>query len=195
MKWPPLVIAALAVAVVVVPTPADDKKPARVLPGLQADGFVQLPNGWKLNPAGKSVDVGDLPTNVQVHPTGQFAAVLHCGFKEHEVHILDLNAKARKIVCRVTVEQAFYGLTWSPDGKQVYASGGEFDVVHVWDFDKGLLHNHRKLDVGNVPGSKRTVPSGIVLDSTGKELFACACGPTRWCGCRSTTRTTRWSSR
>ncbi len=174
MKWPPLVIAALAVALPLVPTHADDKKPARVLPGVQADGFVQLPNGWKLNPAGKSVDVGDLPTNVQVHPTGQFAAVLHCGYKDHEVHILDLNTKARKIVCRVTVEQAFYGLAWSPDGKQVYASGGEFDIVHVWDFDKGLLHNHRKLDVGNVPGSKRTVPSGIVLDSTGKELFACA---------------------
>ncbi len=174
MKWPPLVIAALAVTLPLIPTRADDKPPARVLPGLQKDGFVQLPNGWKLNPAGKAIDVGDMPLNVQIHPTGQFAAVLHCGFKEHEVHILDLNAKARKIVCRVTVDQAFYGLCFSPDGKQVYASGGEFDVVHVWDFDKGLLHNHRKLDVGGVPGSKRTVPSGITLDAGGKELFACA---------------------
>jgi DNA-binding beta-propeller fold protein YncE len=173
MHWLRFATAALAVAVVF-PIRADDKPPARVLPGLQQDGFVQLPNGWKLNPAGKSVDVGDLPTNVQVHPTGQFAAVLHCGFKEHEVHILDLNAAKRKIVCRVPVDQAFYGLCFSPDGKQVYASGGEFDVVHVWDFDKGLLHNHRKLDVGGVPGSKRTVPSGIALDAAGKDLFACA---------------------
>ena len=98
MKWP-LRLAVLFAAVLVLSVRADDppaekKTPARVLPGLQKDGFVQLPNQWKLNPAGKSIEVGDLPVNVQIHPTGQFAAVLHCGYKEHEVHILDLNAKA-----------------------------------------------------------------------------------------------------
>jgi DNA-binding beta-propeller fold protein YncE len=172
VNWLRFATAVLAV-VLVLPTRADDPKPARVLPGLQADGFVQLPNGWKLNPAGKSLDVGDMPMNIQVHPTGQFAAVLHCGFKEHEVHVLDLNAAKRKVVCRVPVDQAFYGLTWSPDGRQLFASGGEFDVVHQWAFDKGLLHNHRKLDVGGVPGCKRTVPSGLTLDPTGRDLFAC----------------------
>jgi len=178
MKWPLRLAVPLVAVAVLVTTRADDppaeKKPARVLPGLQKDGFVQLPNGWKLNPAGKSIDVGDLPTNVQLHPTGQFAAVLHCGYKEHEVHILDLNAKARKIVCRVPVDQAFYGLCFSPDGKQIYASGGEFDLIHVWDFDKGLLHNHRKIDMGGMTNTKRTVPSGITIDSTGKDLFTCA---------------------
>ena len=163
-----------ALALLLVPRSHAEDKAVRVLPGLQKDGFMQLPNQWKLNPAGSHVEVGDLPTNIQLHPTGQFAGVLHCGFKEHEVHILDLNAKKRKIVCRVTVDQAFYGLTWSADGKQIYASGGEFDVVHIWDFDKGLLHNHRTLDVGGVPNLKRAVPSGIALDTTGKDLFACA---------------------
>ena len=163
-----------ALALLLVPRSHAEEKAIRVLPGLQKDGFMQLPNQWKLNPAGTHVEVGDLPTNIQLHPTGQFAAVLHCGYKEHEVHILDLNAKNRKIVCRVTVDQAFYGLTWSADGKQIYASGGEFDVVHIWDFDKGLLHNHRTLDVGGVPNVKKAVPSGIALDATGKDLFACA---------------------
>ena len=166
---------AVAACIAVVPgASAADTKPKVVWPGLQKDGTVQLPNQWKLNPAGTHVEVGDFPVNVQLHPTGQFAAVLHCGLKDHEVHILDLNAKKRKIVCRVTVDQAFYGLAWSPDGKQVYASGGEFDVVHVWDFDKGFLHNHRTIDVSGVPGVKRTVASGIALDAGGKDLFACA---------------------
>ena len=147
-------------------------KPKRVLPGLQADGFVQLPNQWKLNPAGKALEVGDLPVNIQLHPTGQYAAILHCGYKDHEVQIIDLNPKKRKVICRITVDQAFYGLTFSPDGKQLYASGGEFDIVHVWDFDKGLLHNARTLDVGNASeGSKRTVPAGLSFSSDGKELF------------------------
>lgn len=171
------VIALLALALAGVPGPAadppskEDGLPSeRVLPGLRRDGFVQLPNQWKLSPVGKQIDVGDFPVNVQIHPTGQFAAVLHCGFKDHEVAVIDLNPKKQRIVCRVTVDQAFYGLTFSPDGKQVYASGGEFDTVHVWDFDKGLLHNHRTVDVS---AGKRTVPAGIALDAGGKELFAC----------------------
>ena len=78
--------AALVALALVGPALADDQKPVpreRVLPGLRRDGFVQLPNQWKLNPAGKEHStVGDLPVNVQVHPTGQFAAVLHCGYKD-----------------------------------------------------------------------------------------------------------------
>ncbi|HEY2909910.1 MAG TPA: hypothetical protein VGI99_06670, partial [Gemmataceae bacterium] len=49
----------------------------RVLPGLNQSGFVQLPNQWKLKPAGKHIDLGDFPVNIAIHPTGQFAAVLH----------------------------------------------------------------------------------------------------------------------
>jgi YVTN family beta-propeller protein len=151
---------------------ADDPKPRRVLPGKTADGFVQLPNQWKLNPAGRQIEVGDLPVNIQLHPTGQFAAVLHSGYKEHEVVVLDLNPTGRKVLSRVVVPQSFYGLAFSPDGKQVYASGGEFDVVHVWDFDKGYLHDPRKLSVEN--GKQRMVPAGLALDAAGKDLFVAA---------------------
>jgi DNA-binding beta-propeller fold protein YncE len=165
-------LAVLAFLVCVSPTFADDPKPKRVLPGKTPEGFIQLPNQWKLNPAGRQIEVGDLPVNIQFHPTGQFAAVLHCGYKEHEVVILDLNPGGRKVLSRVVVPQAFYGLAFSPDGKQVYASGGEFDVVHVWDFDKGYLHNARKLSVEN--GKQKMVPAGIALDTAGRELFAAA---------------------
>ena len=153
---------------------AGEPKPVgrgRVLPGLGQDGLVQLPNQWKLNPAGKQTEVGDLPVNIVVHPTGQFVAVLHCGMREHEVVVMATGA-AGGIASRTVVKQAFYGLAFSPDGKQLYASGGEFDVVHFWDFDKGQLHNARTLEV-KTPG----------------------CGPTASSACRSTTRRTKSSSR
>ncbi len=164
----------LSATLAALPARADDPKPAptpaaRVLPGLLKNGFVQLPNQWKLHPAGAQLEVGDLPVNVQLHPTGQFAAVLHSGMREHEIVVLDLNPAGRSIASRVVVKQAFYGLTFSPDGKQLYASGGEFDVVHAWDFDKGLLHNARTLDVS---AGRRTVPAGLAFDAAGKELFA-----------------------
>ncbi len=145
--------------------------PARVLPGLQRDGFVQLPNQWKLKPTGTHLDVGDFPVNIQFHPTGQYAAILHNGYREHEVIVVSL-AATRKIVSRTIVPQSFTGLAFSPDGKQVYASGGEFDRVHVWDFDKGLLHNARTIGIEKDTG--RMVAGGLTLDAAGKDLFVTA---------------------
>ena len=155
---------------------ADDKPivapVTRVLPGVRKDGFVQLPNQWKLNPAGRQIDIGDLPVNIQIHPTGLFAAVLHCGYKEHEVAIIDLIPKAQKVVSRTIIPQAFYGITFSPDGKQLYASSGEFDRVHVWDFNQGLLNNARTLSI--VDGKQRMVTGGMSFDATGANLYCAA---------------------
>src|SRR5688572_17695540 len=63
----------------------------RVLPGLRKDGSVQLPNQWSLRPAGRHIELGDFPVNIALHPTGEFAAVLCAGYREHEVVIVDLN--------------------------------------------------------------------------------------------------------
>lgn len=154
------------------PPKADAKPLARDLPGLRKDGFVQLPNQWKLKPAGKHVELGDFPVNIALHPTGQFAAVLHAGFKEHEVVIVDLNRAKTQVVSRVQIPQAFYGLAFSPDGKQVFASGGEFETVHVFDFDKGYLTKARPLDVSRAEKEKqRVVVGGLTLDKAGRELF------------------------
>ena len=174
------VLAAALAGVGLVPTGrqahGDDPKPAqppqaRVLPGLKAGGFVQLPNQWRLAPAGKHLEVGDLPVHVEFHPTGQFAAVLHCGMREHEIVVLDCNAKGRTIVSRAAIPQAFYGLCFSPDGRQLYASGGEFDVVRVFDFERGHLSKPRTIEASL---GRRTVPCGLAIDPSGKDLFVTA---------------------
>ena len=36
----------------------------RILPGLQEGGEVLLPTQWSLRPAGKQLEVGDLPVNI-----------------------------------------------------------------------------------------------------------------------------------
>ncbi len=151
--------------------PGVGKSLVRELPGLRKDGFVQLPNQWRLKPAGKHLELGDFPVNVALHPTGQYAAVLHAGFKDHEVVVVDLNKDRTRIVSRATIPQTFYGLTFSPDGKQLYASGGEFEVVHVFDFNKGFLAPPRALDVGSEKSPLRVVVGGLAFDPAGKELF------------------------
>lgn len=145
--------------------------PPRVLPGLQADGTVQLPNQWRLRPAGKQIDVGNFPVNQAIHPSGQYMAVLHAGMQEHEVIILDLNKTKQRILSRVVVDQTFYGLCFSPDGRRLYASGGEFEVVHEFEFARGLLSNPKTISLAG--SGERLVVGGMTMDTLGRELFAC----------------------
>lgn len=148
----------------------------RKLPGMQAGGLMQLPNQWSLKPAGKQLEVGDFPVNIALHPTEQTAAVLHAGYGEHEVVIIDL--KEWKVISRVSIPETFVGLCFSPDGSQVYASGAEKEVVHQFAYRAGgYLSDHRELRVA--PLKEKYVPAGLSISADGKRLFAaCPWGDT-----------------
>ncbi len=144
--------------------------PPRVLPGVHLDGMVQLPNQWSLRPAGKHLPLGDFPVNIALHPSGQWAAVLHAGYGEQEIVIVELRKDKPRIASRVRLDQTFYGVCFAPDGKALFASGGEFEVVHRFAFDKGLLSDHREIAVA--PVADKFVVSGVAVDATGRTLFA-----------------------
>lgn len=148
--------------------PAKGTARPRVLPGIQADGAVLLPNQWSLRPAGKQVVLGDFPVNLALHPSGRWLAILHAGYGEHEVMILDL--KRQKVTSRVGIAQAFYGLVFSPDGKSLFASGGEFEVIHGFQFEEGFLFRHR--EIAFAKESETFIPGGLAVDLEGKTLFA-----------------------
>jgi DNA-binding beta-propeller fold protein YncE len=141
----------------------------RLLPGAQPGGFVQLPNQWSLRPAGRQVPLGDFPVNIALCPIGPWLAVLHAGNSTHEVIVLSLEGATPRTTCRVPVHQAFYGLCWSPDGKTLFASGGEDEVVHAFHFDDGLLGSKKTIRVR--PASQKFIPGGIATDAAGKQLF------------------------
>src|SRR5262249_273952 len=129
----------------------------RILPGAQPNGSIQLPNQWSLRPAGRQVQLGDFPVNIALHPSGRYVAVLHAGYGAHEIITLDL--QRQKIVGRVHIDQAWYGLCFSPDGKRLFASGAEYEVVHAYEFDDGLLFHHREIAVAK-PEDK-FIPGGL----------------------------------
>jgi sialate O-acetylesterase len=62
--------------------------------------------------------VGDFPINVALHPGGAFVAVLHSGWGQHEVRIL--NVKTGLAVSQVAIAESFYGLAWSPGGESPF---------------------------------------------------------------------------
>ncbi len=144
--------------------------PKRILPGIQADGSIRLPNQWSLRPAGKHLEVGDFPVNTALHPSGDWLAVQHAGYSQHEVVIVQVKGEQQHITCRVPVKQTFSGICWSPDGGTLYLSGGEYEVVHAYRFADGLLAEHRAIPI--VDPKEKFVVSGLAVDKTGKTLFA-----------------------
>ncbi len=136
-------------------------------PGPRADGSVLLPNQWSLNPVGRQIVVGDFPVNMAIHPGGRYVAILHCGYGPHELAVLDL--RSLKLVSRVNLDEAFYGLSFSPDGSRLYASGAGLEVVHVFDFRDGYFSNNRRITLREA--RQRGVPAGLAVSRDGQRLW------------------------
>ena len=164
-------IAVLALTVLchpVVAQPAKEKTKGITLPGVESNGFIRLPNAWSIKPVGSQIELGSHPREIVVHPSGKWLAILHAGYGDHEVFLVDIAGKKPRVTSRVLLKQTFAGLAFSPNGKKLYAGGGEFEVVHTFDFKKGLLSNHQQI----VLSKQKFIPGGLCLDAKGKTLFA-----------------------
>jgi len=137
------------------------------LPGLQQEGEILLPTQWSLRPAGIQVKLGDFPVNMVLHPSGNWIAILHCGYGEHEVVIVD--AKKQAVVSRASIPQAFYGMCFNPAGEQLFVSGAEYEVVYQFRFAEGYLSERRELKIGEP--DEKLVPTGLACSADGKTLY------------------------
>ncbi|MHA3770169.1 bifunctional YncE family protein/alkaline phosphatase family protein [Verrucomicrobiota bacterium sgz303538] len=146
---------------------AQTSKPSPNVPGQRPDGAVLLPNQWTLRPVGSQEVVGDFPVNISIHPSGKWAAVLHCGNGQHEIIVLAIARNA--VVSRVSVNEAFYGITFSKDGDQVLCSGAGDETINSFRFDKGFLSEPRSIVLRET--NRRGIPSGVALSADGKTLY------------------------
>ena len=97
--------------------------PARKqLPHSIQDGF-DLPNGWRITPAGKPIAVlNDLVLNMVVSKDGKIVVASHSGFQPHGIDVISV--KTMKVIQHIELMTTWLGMTWSPDGKTLYVSGG-----------------------------------------------------------------------
>lgn len=92
------------------------------LPHATPGGF-DLPNGWRITPAGKSiVQTEDMVLNLTVAPDGRAVIATHSGYNPHGLVVID--AKTHQATQRIGLKSTWLGLAWSPDGKTLYVSGG-----------------------------------------------------------------------
>lgn len=83
---------------------------------------IQLPNGWSLSPAGKSLPLGDLPLNMAISNSKKWMAVTNNGQSTQTLQLIDLVSD--KVVDNMVIPKSWLGLAFSKDEKYLYASGG-----------------------------------------------------------------------
>ncbi|MBO9621486.1 MAG: hypothetical protein J7500_02115 [Sphingomonas sp.] len=121
----PLAAALAAASLLALATPAAaqaQQSPAPQTPAPFAGG-ANLPNGWRITPAGKTVaTTGDMVMNLSPAPDGKTIVSINAGFQPHGIDLLD--ARTQKPVQHIALSSAYVGLAWSGDGRTLYVSGG-----------------------------------------------------------------------
>ena len=117
-----LTLGAAALGAGPAPKPRPIGEATTALPGAIPGGF-DLPNGWRITPAGKRVaDLNDLVLKMVVSPDGKVIVAGHSGYLPHGLTVID--AKTHKVVQEVPLRTTWLGLAWSGDGHTLYVSGG-----------------------------------------------------------------------
>jgi YVTN family beta-propeller protein len=138
-------------------------------PDATAPEHVRLPNGWGITQVGVTTGLGDLPLNLALSPDRRFLAVTNNGQSVHSLQLIDV-ASGR---CTDTLEvpSAWYGLVWSHDGSELYASGGNANAVWRCDVSNGRLTLRDSLVLGK-PWPEKISVAGLALDDTRHRLYA-----------------------
>jgi YVTN family beta-propeller protein len=136
----------------------------------------RLPTGVLLDPAGRSVPVGNMPLAVVASPDGRDLVVSLSGWREQGLAIVRRETGA--VVQRLSQPGAFLGLAWSADGTRLYAAGGMSECVYVYAWTPAAATPARLVDsiafgvpdVANAtPGSR--YPAGLALSADGRRLY------------------------
>ena len=103
------------------------QRASAVRPGYTGGGVTLLPNGWRISPAGRHMAIGDLPLAMTLSPDGHSLIVTNNGYARPTIRTVDLD---RRVVSSVfTLDDAWLGLAWHPDGRRLYSSGAAANSV------------------------------------------------------------------
>jgi YVTN family beta-propeller protein len=130
---------------------------------------VTLPNGWSLTPVGKMVTIGDLPLNIAVSPDKKLAAITNNGVSDQFIELVDI--KHSVVSDSVAIRKSWVGLVFSDDGKYLYASGGNDNMIISYAVKKNHLTPADTFKIGKPWPTKISV-AGIAVDGAKHRLYA-----------------------
>ena len=130
-----------------------------------------LPVGVCLDPAGQSYDAGNMPLAIVPSPEGDRLVLSLNGWRQQGIQVLD--AQTGKIVQTILEPGAFLGLAFANDGRTLYASGGNEDVVYryAWRDKQATLIDTIVLAKKEPKKDGTRFPAGLAVSRDGKYLF------------------------
>jgi YVTN family beta-propeller protein len=139
-------------------------------PGKMGQGTqILLPNGWKLSPVGKSIQLGDLPLNMQLSPSGKFLAITNNGQSTQSLQLID--PKTERIIDERVLAKSWYGLAFSKDEQHLYASGGNDNLIYDFKLKNGMLGDCDTIKLGLIWPKGKISLAGIVVNKTNSRLY------------------------
>jgi YVTN family beta-propeller protein len=130
-----------------------------------------LPTGRTLDPAGIAWPVGSMPLAMTLSPSGREVVVLLNGWREQGVQVID--RATGRIVQSLPQAAAFLGLAFSPDGRTLYASGGNQDVVYryAWNDGRASLTDSIVIEPKATGKNGKRYPAGLAPSADGTKLY------------------------
>ncbi|HZY25670.1 MAG TPA: YncE family protein, partial [Bacteroidales bacterium] len=141
--------------------------PAQTLQEIESHA-VSLPNGWRLTPVGKMLPLGDLPLNIAVSRSKKFAAVTNNGESDQTIQLIDLEKEV--ILDSIIIRKSWLGLTFSDDGKYIYASGGNDNKIIRYLISNNRLSVNDSIIIDK-PWPEKISVAGIALDDSKNRLY------------------------
>jgi YVTN family beta-propeller protein len=137
----------------------------------------RLPTGVSLDPVAGSHAVGNFPLAMAVAPGGERVALLLNGWRQQGVQIVD--RKSGAVIQTLPQIAAFLGLAFSPDGRTLYASGGNDDSIFIYRWNGSEAVADGKIDLMQRPKPEpdkkappgTQYPAGIAVSHDGRFLF------------------------
>lgn len=155
-----------------------------------ADAVTTLPNGWRISPAGSAQTLGTLPLHVVEDPSGHWLAAVNGGFGALALSIVD--ESSGHVVASAPLTQAFYGVVFSRDGRNLYVATADGDAAAHFSFDPqtGALGSAAEIPLGH----GRLWIAGLAIASDGHTLYAAANGADSVLAVDPDSGVTRWAA-
>ncbi len=137
-------------------------------PGKESRDVTLLPNGWRISPAGKHLTVGDLPLAMVESADGRYVVVSSNGWSKPALTVVDV--RNMYVRSKLTLDHAWLGLAWGPDGRMLYSSGAGDNSVREYKWSSGTLTLERTFLLTRP--TRESFVGGISLTPDGRRLFA-----------------------
>ena len=140
------------------------------LPGkIEQTQQVLLPNGWKLSPAGRHLQLGDLPLNMQLSTSGKLLAVINNGQSTQSVQLID--PVNEKLLDEKVLAKSWYGLAFTRDEKKLYVSGGNDNLILAFNIDHNKIGAADTIKLGQPWPKNKICTTGIAVNKSNTILY------------------------